>query len=214
LLFLSRQKDEIVSNCSFKLFQDYADLINILHQINNQDENIFKFIYYYRNNIHALLYDCNENIKINEFKLKFDLDELFYLDLLIAEKEENINYTYDFDLLLNIYKNLVKSFKVGNNNFIYKIVACKILLDLIKNFCDSDNYDEIINEEKVNKINNEIENEFQNGVGEFKKVFNINNKEKLSEKKIGDLFCQIIISLIKSNKFNDYNYLYTLIDLK
>ena len=209
LLFLSRQKDEIVSNCSFKLFQDYADLINILHQINNQDENIFKFIYYYRNNIHALLYDCDENIKINEFKLKFDLDELFYLDLLIAE-EEIINYTYDFDLLLNIYKNLVKSFKDGNNNFIYKIVACKILLDLIKNFCDSDNYDEIINEEKVNKINNEIENKFQNNINKFKKDFNINNEEKLSEKKIGDLFCQIIISLIKSNEFINYNYLYNI----
>ena len=210
LLFLSRKKDEIVSNCSFKLFQDYADLINILHQINNQDENIFKFIYYYRNNIHALLYVCDENIKINEFKLKFDLDELFYLDLLIADNEEIINYTYDFDLLLNIYKNLVKSFKDENNNFIYKIVACKILLDLIKNFCDFDDYDEDINEEKVNKINNEIENEFQNNINKFKKEFNINNEEKLSEKKIGDLFCQIIISLIKSNEFNNYNYLYNI----
>ena len=206
LLFLSRQKDEIVSNCSFNFFQDYADLINILHQINNQDENIFKFIYYYRNNIHALLYDYDENIKINEFKLKFDLDELFYLDLLIAEKEENINYTYDFDLLLNIYKNLVKSFKDGNDDFIYKIVACKILLDLIKNFCDSDNYDEIINEEKVNKIKYEIENELQNKTDNNIEVFNI--KENLREMKIGDLYCQIIISLIKSNKFNDYNYLY------
>ena len=178
LLFLSRQKDEIVSNCSFKLFQDYADLINILHQINNQDENIFKFIYYYRNNIHSFLYDCDENIKINEFKLKFDFDELFYLDLLIAEKEENINYTYDFDLLLNIYKNLVKSFKVGNNNFNYKIVACKILLDLIKNFCDSDNNDEDINGEKIDKINNEIENELQNNINKFKEVFNINKLMK------------------------------------
>ena len=83
-------------------------------------------------------------------------------------------------------------------------------MDLIKNFCNSDNYDEIINEEKVNKINNEIENEFQNNINKFKKEFNINNEEKLSEKKIGDLFCQIIISLIKSNEFINYNDLYNI----
>ena len=126
LLFLSRQKDEIVSNSSFNFFRDYDDLIDILHQINNQDENIFKFIYYYRNNIHSLLYDCDEIIKINEFKLKFDFAELFYLDLLIADKEE-INYTYDFDLLFNIYENLVKSFKDENNNFIYIIYISIII---------------------------------------------------------------------------------------
>ena len=153
LFFLSKQQCEFLSNDSLKFFQDYEDLIDILHQINNQGYNIFKFIYYYRKNIHPFLYECDINIKVNEFKLKLYFAELFYLDLLIVEDETIMNYIFDFDLLLNIYNKSIKNFEVRNKDLIYKIVICKILLDLIKNFCDSEYYNINDNEEQIAKIN-------------------------------------------------------------
>ena len=107
LLFLSKQQGEFISKDSLNFFEDYQNLIDTLHQINDQDYNIFKFIYHFRNNIHALLYECDQTIKIDEFKLKFDFEELFYLDLLINENEEIINYSYDFDLLINFYNFII-----------------------------------------------------------------------------------------------------------
>ena len=130
LLFISKQQGELISNNSndsMKVFQGYQDLMDTLHEVNDQDYNIFKFIYHYRNIIHSILYESDETININNFKLKFDFVELFYLDLLITENEEIINYEYSFDTLNN-YIIKMKNFK-GINNF-YKIVGNKILLDL------------------------------------------------------------------------------------
>ena len=180
-----------------------------LHQINDQDYNIFKFIYHFRNNIHALLYECDQTIKIDEFKLKFDFEELFYLDLLINENEEIINYSYDFDLLINFYNFIILK-NEASNYFIYKIVIMRAFLTLIKNFCDSDNYNEDINEEKIDKIKNEVETEFNKYIDKFKEVFNIN--EDIREMKLDNLYSKILISLIKSNKFDDYNYLYNILN--
>ena len=206
LLYLTKQ-GLLIANKSFNFFQDYNLLMETLHQINDQDYNIFKFIYHFRNNIHALLYECDQTIKIDEFKLKFDFEELFYLDLLINENEEIINYSYDFDLLINFYNFIILK-NEASNYFIYKIAIMRAFLTLIKNFSDSDNYNEDINEEKIDKIKNEVETEFNKYIDKFKKVFNIN--EDIREMKLDNLYSIILISLIKSNKFNDYNYLYNI----
>ena len=208
LLYLTKQ-GLLIANKSFNFFQDYNLLNETLHQINDQDYNIFKFIYHFRNNIHALLYECDQTIKIDEFKLKFDFEELFYLDLLINENEEIINYSYDFDLLINFYKFIILK-NEASNYFIYKIVIMRAFLTLIKNFCDSDNYNEDINEEKIDKIKNEVETEFNKYIDKFKEVFNIN--EDIREMKLDNLYSKILISLIKSNKFDDYNYLYNILN--
>ena len=208
LLYLTKQ-GLLIANKSFNFFQDYNLLMETLHQINDQDYNIFKFIYHFRNNIHALLYECDQTIKIDELKLKFDFEELFYLDLLINENEEIINYSYDFDLLINFYNFIILK-NEASNYFIYKIVIMRAFLTLIKNFCDSDNYNEDINEEKIDKIKNEVETEFNKYIDKFKEVFNIN--EDIREMKLDNLYSKILISLIKSNKFDDYNYLYNILN--
>ena len=208
LLFISKQQGELISiesNDSMKFFQSYQDLMDILHKINDKDYNIFKFIYHYRNIIHSILYDSDETININNFKLKFDFVELFYLDLLITENEVILNYEYSFDTL-NSYLIKIKSFKGINYNF-YKIVGNKILLDLIKNFCESDNYEKEINGQQIDKIKKEAEEEINNNIDKIKELFNI-NEDDIENLKLDELYCKILISLIKSNKFNDYNYLY------
>ena len=209
LLFLSKQQGEFISKDSLNFFQDYQNLIDTLHQINDQDYNIFKFIYHFRNNIHALLYDFDETIKINEFRLNFDFAELYYLYLLINENEEIINYTLSFEILLNSYKNIIKIFEENNKLrtiIIYKIVSC-----LIKNFSESDNYDQDINGEQIYIIKNEIETNFKNNIDEFKEMYNV-NEEQIKEMKLNNIYCNILISLIKSNNFEDYNYLYNILN--
>ena len=209
LLFLSKQQGEFISKDSLNFFEDYQNLIDTLHQINDQDYNIFKFIYHFRNNIHALLYDFDETIKINEFRLNFDFAELYYLYLLINENEEIINYTLSFEILLNSYKNIIKIFEENNKLrtiIIYKIVSC-----LIKNFSESDNYDQDINGEQIYIIKNEIETNFKNNIDEFKEMYNV-NEEQIKEMKLNNIYCNILISLIKSNNFEDYNYLYNILN--
>ena len=209
LLFLSKQQGEFISKDSLNFFQDYQNLIDTLHQINDQDYNIFKFIYHFRNNIHAVLYDFDETIKINEFRLNFDFAELYYLYLLINENEEIINYTLSFEILLNSYKNIIKIFEEKNKLrtiIIYKIVSC-----LIKNFSESDNYDQDINGEQIYIIKNEIETNFKNNIDEFKEMYNV-NEEQIKEMKLNNIYCNILISLIKSNNFEDYNYLYNILN--
>ena len=152
LLFLSKQQQgKLIANESSNFFKSYQDLMEILNEVNDQDENIFKFIYHYKTNIHQILYDSDESINVNNFKLKNNFEELFYLALLISDNEEILNYTYDFDLL-NKWINLT-FFEYKNDTIFYKIVGCKLLLILINNFTSSDNYDEEINSEDIDKIN-------------------------------------------------------------
>ena len=208
LLFLSKQQHELKLNTSILFFKDYQDLMDTLHAINKKDYNIFKFIYDYKNSIHSLLCDLDVTINISDFILKFDFAELYYLDLLIAEDEEIINYVYNFEILKS-YINIIKKNEMNDNFSLYKIVNCKILLDLIKNFCDSDNYDEDIDGEEINKINKELQDIIKINIYKFNELFNI-NEENMNKSKLDDLYVQMLISLIKSKKFHDYNFLYNI----
>ena len=204
LLFLSKQQGKLILNDSFKIFENYEDLMEIIYEVNAQNENIFKFIYFYEQNIHHVLYEFDKIININNFKLKMNFAELFYLDLLISDNVEIVNYTYNFELLINIFQLFNKKYKIGKD---YKIaLASNILLNLINNYCGTDNYNESINGEEINKMKNELENEINNNLDEFNKLLNI-SEENIKKLKIDDLYCKIVISLIKSNNLNDFNSL-------
>ena len=185
LLFLSKQQGKLILNDSFKIFENYEDLMEIIYEVNAQNENIFKFIYFYEQNIHHVLYEFDKIININNFKLKMNFAELFYLDLLISDNVEIVNYTYNFELLIKIFQLFNKKYKIGKD---YKIaLASNILLNLINNYCGTDNYNESINGEEINKMKNELENEINNNLDEFNKLLNI-SEENIKKMKIDDLY--------------------------
>ena len=62
---------------------------------------------------------------------------------------------------------------------------------------------------KYDDNNNNI-TDINNNLDKFKELFNI-NEDDIENLKLDELYCKILISLIKSNKFNDYNYLYNLL---
>ena len=98
LLLLSKQQGQILADDSkFNIISNYDELMKIISKINeNPNENIFEFIYSYKQLIHTILYNVDKNINIDNFKLKITFEELYYLYQLIIDNEEIINYEYSF----------------------------------------------------------------------------------------------------------------------
>ena len=210
LILLSKQQGESSSyNLNFKMISDYQELIKILEEVNTfPEENLFKFLYSFEKNINQILYDYDETIKIDNIKLKNEFDEFYYFDLLIMDEEEIVNYEFNFDLINNTYK-IVK--KINNNK--YKIVLLsKILLDIINNYCSTDNYDEDVYEAQIDEIKNQLNSNIKNNIDCFGELNIDINEDKLKSTKIDNLYSEIIISLIKSNKFNNFNYVYNILN--
>ena len=215
LLLLSKQQGEFISNNKeFKLISNYEELMSILGEVNEEpNENIFEFIDSYKTTIHSsILYDEDEIINIDNFKLTNTFEESYYLDRLIMDNEEitNYNYNYDFIKKLNkIYK--IDKIAIFNNEYsLQKIVRAKILYDIINNYCGLENYDEEINGNEIEIIKDEIDEIIKNNIDVFKDL-NLNIKEdNIKSLKNDNIYCDIIISLIKQNKFGEYNYLYNL----
>ena len=122
LLLLSKQQGEFLADDSkFNIKLNYEELMKIITNINeNPNENIFEFIYSYKQIIHTILYNEDENINIDNFKFKITFAKLYYLYLLIKENKEIINYEYSFQFIKRIY-NLIKNIK--QNNKLLKIVT-------------------------------------------------------------------------------------------
>ena len=98
LLLLSKQQRESY-NLQFNMISNYQELTEILKEVNTFPENIFKFVYFYEKNINQVLYDEDTTINVDNLKLKNEFDEYYYLDLLIMDEEEIVNYEYNFDFI-------------------------------------------------------------------------------------------------------------------
>ena len=141
------------NNISEKQITNYNDINEILSQ--NKD-NKMKILYLNKTNIHKILYDAEETIKITSEMMNNDLSNFFYLILLIEDNPNIINYEYPLDLIRKI-NNKIKN---GDSSIFIKILKYKIIIELIKNYKGTDNYEKEQNEEleKIEKDNrNSIE---------------------------------------------------------
>ena len=179
----------------FKLVNSYEMVKEI--NINYKEDNK-KFLYFNKDKVHKLLYDEEEVIKINNLPNN-NLSELFYLDLLILENLDSINYSYSIEIIKDV-NNLNK-----NTNFkLKKIIISKIILALIFNFKGSDEYNEKFSDE-LNEIENENIDNIKNNL-EILKEHDCNyDLNDMKNAKIDSIYKDILICLIKKNKFNDYN---------
>ena len=163
----------------------------------NYKEDNIKFIYFHKDKVHKFLYEEEEEIEIND--LPNNISELFYLDLLILDNRESINYKYSIEIIRNA-NNLNK-----NTNFkLKKIIISKIILTLIYNFRGYEEYDEEFSDE-LNEIENENIDNIKNNL-EILKEYNCNyGLNDMKDAKIDSIYMDILVPLIKQNKFNDYN---------
>ena len=186
----------------FILINDFDSVKELLN--NKNEDKMFLFLYFNKEKIHSIMYDLEEVIKINEdLYLLFSNNNicgLFYFDMLLLDNPESINYIYSIKIIrnLNHLKNDLSKYK--------KVILSKLIINLIYNFKGTDEY----NEEKYLNELNEIENENNDIIKvniEVFKEFNCNyDYNDIINSKIDTIYMNIIISLIKLNKFNDYNF--------
>ena len=159
------------------------------------------------------MFEDEEIININYTKEKKTLSFYFYLDFLIKDNPL-LNYTYSFNIIKQI-----NDLQKNNNSCVFEqIIISKIIIDLINDYRQNNNdLDEIESKYKV-KIN-EIEKENKvlinkniNILESNEKIrFEIDDKALLS-KKIDMIYIDILISLIKEKKFEDYEYILNIVN--
>ena len=178
------------------LMKKYSD-IEIIQNI--KTSKTFNFIYLYIKNIHKILYDEENFIKMKGNKSEEKLYKLFYLILLIKDNSDVVNYIYDLKYIEN-----VNNFRKKNKNVITSFILSMIIIQLISNFKETDNYDKS-NEEQlkiIEKENIKIRNCFN-----FSGELNMNINEKLIEdNNIEEIYLNIIISLLEKEKLEDFKY--------
>ena len=196
------KKDPIYSLIS--TFIEIQKISSIYHS--DTSKNI-KFFYFNKNKIHSILYDQEEIIKINNLNGNNRLEEYFYLSLLINDDLTLINYSYSLNYINNII-----SYQKGVKNLLKNIIISKIIIDLVNNYKLSDFYDDdnIEERDKIEKIEFDNKTIIKNNI-ETLKIIDISSDKKFYTIKIDQLYVNIIISLLKNNKFDDFEYIQNLI---
>ena len=178
--------------------------IQTIYKINKNNNK--KFLYFNKDNIHNILYESEEVFTVDDdIKDIFqdsNISELFYFELLILDKLEAINYNYSFELIRELNKIAL------NNNFnpIKKILISKILLSLIYNFKGLDDYDEEKDNTEIKEMENTNINIIKDNIEVFKDFGMNYNLDDIIKNKIDFIYSEIIVSLIKLNKFNNYDF--------
>ena len=129
---------------------------------------------------------------------KYKLAFLFYQDLLITENPDIVNYTYSYELIVNLYD----YFKKNNNEFYLKVIESKIIFDLLENFKGLDENNEFLYNYYLYKIENESIEIFKSNSKQLKLNYTL---QDLYNKKIDQIYADIIKSLIiEQDKNNDF----------
>jgi len=187
----------INDNPIYNLISSYDEIKKIIKEKKLEK---MKFFYFNRKKINKLIYDQEEVIEINSEIIQKKYSEYFYLSLLIEENYDIVNYKYN----LKFIKEVNDLFKGTNND----LMMSKIILILIKNFKGIDEYDENYENEIVELEKPNLER-IKNNINILKDL-NI-NYEDIINKKIEEIYTEIIMNLIKTNKIDDISYVNNII---
>ena len=183
------------------LISTFEDLEKLLEFYKENNLNIPENIYFCMTNFHTILYNNEETIDIASYNIKIDLNNLFFLDLLIMENLETLNYEYSFDFIKKIHDSNKEA------KSLRKVIISKIILELLKNYEGLDEYDESEDKEKVDELRNENEKIIQDNIGDLKKLDSIFTVDYIKNEKLDELYINIIGKLITSKKFEDNDYI-------
>ena len=183
-------------------FQEIKEILD------KKERNVFIFIYFNRQKIHQILKDEYEIINVDFIEIENNLAPLFYLSLFIKEYPNVINVVYSINFIKKI-----NDLQEKNHHKIYKkLMISKIILELFENYKQTDYYDEEGENEELNEIEKYNENIIKDNINALNKIGLKIDKENFINKKVDEIFSEIIKSLIISKKFDDFNYIYNIID--
>lgn len=184
-------------------------LINILNnKINSKGLKIMKYVFKEIKFFHNYLKENQEIINIKFDILYINLSSLFYLCLLMEDNTIYINYSYKRDIIEH-FNNL---HKIYNKNEIINIIIAKHIKALTYNYRGLEDFDEYLDEEKIKEIEVENNNIIRNNI-QFLNDIGLNwNENDIYEKKIDELYIDIIIAVFNNNLFEDYEYMHELFE--
>ena len=193
---------------------NYEELNGILTHLNTNTKNkekIFLFLYNNKDNVHDILYRSEEIIKIDDYyKNPKELNNIFYLSLLIKDNNEIINYSYLFNFIIELNNILTK---LNEDLIIKKIFYSKFIIELINNYLQLDDNEEDYDENNIKDIQKSCETIISENIKIFEELnCNIKNVDDLIDKKCDEIYIDIIKSLIKPKKINDFEYTYKIIN--
>ena len=187
-------------------------LFDKIKQKLESEVDIIKFIYYNSIWFHNILYKKDEFVEIEFEEQKNNLYYCFYLDLLIMENPEIVNYSYSFDFIKTINNERKKTFQK------YKLIMfSKIILDLIDNYRETDEYNENKDSFELEEIKRENNQIIEDNIEVYKEIDLNLNEDDIIKKKIDEIYSDIINALIRSKKIEDFEYAYNVfeqLDLK
>ena len=199
-----------------------SHLINSLEDIENIYRNYpfesKQLFYFMKDDIHKLFYDNDYIFHFESSDLqkvlpensdKIKISELFYLSLLISDQPELINYSFSIDYIQKINN---RFFNFSINNSVKYIIISKLIIFLI-NYCLEQNEEDSENIQKLESMKQDNITSIQN-IMEKNKIFTRLNYtiDDVLNKNIDKIYLDIIIFLIKTNKFSDFDYAYEIID--
>ena len=176
-----------------KLINNFQEIESI---INMNIPNIFKFIYFNKKKIHNILYDSEEMINLDSITIENNLSNYLYLSLLIRDSNDLVNYNYKIDFIRKINSDL-------NNNIFKNIFRSKLIIELIINYRQLDNYDEEDDEEELNKIEKNNKDNIKKNLNKLKNLDLKLDENTIINNKIDKIYIDIIIKLIEQNKIDE-----------
>ena len=189
------------NNHNLKLLSNYNEILKILDS--NKKGKIY-FFYFNRNHIHNILFEEEEVIKIKINENNRNLSYYFYLSLLINDNKDIINYSYSIDFINDIIDNYQNNLE--DNLKFKKLIISKILLQIIDNYKNTNNYNEK-DENYLKDIEKKNEEIINNNINYLKEINESINEKYIKQENIDIIYIDIIISLLKQNKFKDYEYI-------
>ena len=191
---------EEIKSVPIFLINSFSELIKALNNI--KKEYHLKFFYLNRKIIKNILYNSDENIKIVKESIDNEnLNFFHYLYYIIIEDIYTINYTYDIDVINELYLRMTHEEKQLRKFIIY-ILAFPILFNF-EGFNENMTSSE---EKKIKLIYQNIE-EFmpkqQPILDEFDLDLDLTNYGSFN---IDNIYANIIISLIRNKKLENLKY--------
>ena len=197
------------------LINSLEDIKEIYENYPNESKQLF---YFMKNDIHEIFYDNDYvfHFESNDLQRvlpenseKIKISELFYLSLLLSDQPEIINYSISIDYILKINNKL---FNTPIDNGVQNIIISKIIIYLI-NYCLEQNEEDSESIQKLESMKQEHIDLIQTIMEKIKIFRRLNYTiDDVLNKNIDSIYLDIIILLIKTNKFSDFDYVYEIIE--
>ena len=204
LLFCIKKIDYYFPNDPlYHLISNFND-INAILKIEDK-QRLLEFFNINKAIIHNILYNENEIINIEPNEKMKHLSCYIYLNLLINDNCEIINYNYPF-----CYINEINTERKNIKDKYKELILSVCIISLIKNYLGANNYNEKL-EKEIKEMENENKEIIKNNMSNLNNTFGMSLNKEI-EIKIDKLYMKIIKWLILNKKFDDYEYTYNILN--